>query len=248
MDQNIPTSKLVEEYPGIKGFYILNIHGELGYIAEDGLSFVKETFPEIDDPVFQKQHPKFADELHLFIHDTRMLTLRYLDTQEPDAELGYIRPTEEGDNFPWHTATLVLHEEVLASLRRDDDLLYEKGIKDPFKSESDNESLQQLHSIYHGMDDLANHKDTFSIFHYFPVLFYWSTSIRSGARGLNPNADTAPLRVLNLMWRPPTAEHGVGSASSSTHCETIYSVLRKNLVRRGTIDHNKRVENRFSID
>jgi len=248
MDQNIHTSRLLEEYPGIEGFYFLTIQGELGYIAKDGLSLAKETFLQAHDPVFLKQHPKFTDELHQFHHDTRVLTLRYLDTLEPDAELGYVRRTEEGDDFPWHTATLVFHKEVLASLRRDDDLLYEKGVKDPFKAEAENESLQELHGIHHGMDGLANHTDAYSVFHYFPVLFYWSPAIRSGVRGLTPDVETAPLRILNLMWRPPTFEYSSGSASSFTRCETVYSVLRENLERRGTIDRSKRIENRFSIE
>ena len=82
MDQDIAISELAAEYRGIEGFYLLNTQGQLGYISTDGSSYVKETFPQIDDPDFLSQHPRFVEELHQFIlkinPDTRFISRKTL--------------------------------------------------------------------------------------------------------------------------------------------------------------------------
>ncbi len=249
MDENSAIPGLVSEYAGIQGFYFMNTRGEFGYIAADGRAFAKEHFPELDDPEFVAQHPQFIDELHRFTHDLNVLRLRYMDAQEPDIELGYLRPMREGE-FPWRTATLVLRRDVVESLYADYDTLLAQGVKDPSEASADNESLQDTRGIYHGMDDLASHQDNFGVYHYFPLLFYWPPSLRAGVRGLDPDVDAAPLRVLNLMWRPTGSGYGddTGIGQGHQRCTTVFSLLRDKLAAHGAIDRKQRVENRFELE
>ncbi len=249
MDQSIATSKLAADYPGIEGFYFLGVRGEFGYITADGHTHRKETFPQIDDPDFLAQHPHFMEELRHFTHDLNALRVRYLDAHEPDIELGFVRPTDAGE-FPWRCATLVLQRDVLDTLNADYDALLSAGVKDPSATSVDHESLQDMRGIQHGLDDLANHADNFGVYHYFPLLFYWPPSMRAGVRGLSPDVAIAPMRVLNLMWRPAESGYGddAGVARDHGRCSTVYTVLRSNLQVHGAIDRNRRVENRFQIE
>ena len=248
MEQTTIITELAIEYPGIEGFYFLSTRGEIGYIAPDGGSYIKETFPQIDDPDFLAQHPRFVEELHHFTHDLNVLKVHYLDSHEPDIELGYLRPTNEGE-FPWHSATLVLQKDVLDTLYADYDALLTKGVKDPSQASVDNESLEDVRSIHHGLDDLANYQDNFGVYHYFPLLFYWPPSMRAGVRGLAPDVAIAPMRILNLMWRPAGSGYGdAGVAHGHRRCTTVFTVLRNNLEDHGAIDRNRRVEKRFEIE
>lgn len=248
MDQTAAISALASEYPGIEGFYFLSAQGALGYISADRNSYIHETFRQIDNPDFVAQHPHFVEEVHQFNHDLNILKARYLESHEPDIELGYVQPAEE-HKFPWHSATLILQRDVLDTLRADYDELLTRGIKDPAETSADNESLQDVRGIHHGMDDLANHQDNFGVYHYFPLLFYWPSAMRAGVHGLTPDVETAPMRVLNLMWRPAAPGYGdAGAARGYGTGATVFAVLRDNLVDRGAIDHSRRVENRFSIE
>jgi hypothetical protein len=248
MDQNTAVSGPASVYPGIEGFYFLSARGALGYIAADRQTFVTETFPQIDDPDFLEQHPQFIEELHQFTHNLNVLRLRYLESHEPDIELGHVQPAVE-HKFPWHCATLVLQKGVLDTLCSNYDALLREGVKDPSEASGDNESLQDIRSIYHGMDDLVNYQDTSSVYHYFPLLFFWPRSMRAGVRDLTPDVETAPMRVLNLMWRPATSGFGdAGTAQGYGSAATVFTVLRDNLKTHGAINRNRRVENRFAVE
>ncbi len=248
MNNDIAISELSREYPGIEGFYFLSARGELGYVAVDGQAWVKELFPQMEDQEFLARHPRFLEELRQFTHDLKVLKLHYMESFETDIELGYLRTTAE-DEFPWHCATLVLNKDVVETLCSDYDALLTRGIKDPSETLADSESLQELRGIHHGFDDLANHQDNFGTYHYFPLLFYWPLSMRAGVRGLKPDVETAPMRVLNLLWRPAlSGSADGGGANVYGSSATVIEVLRENLVSRGAIDRNRRVENRFSID
>jgi hypothetical protein len=239
---------MVSQYPGIEGFYFLTTQGGLGYITTDGQSYIKETFPQIDNPDFLAQHPGFVEELSRFTHDLNLLKVSYLDSHEPDIELGHVRPTGEGE-FQWQSATLVLQKDVQDTLRAYFDLLITKGIRDPSEASADSESMQEIRGIHHGMDDLVNYQDELELHQYFPVLFYWPRSMRAGVGGLSPDVETAPMRVLNLMWRPAAgAQDDAGTAQGFARCASVFAVLRNNLQDHGAIDRNRRVEHRFSID
>ncbi len=144
---------------------------------------------------------------------------------------------------------MVLQKDVLDTLYADYDALLTRGIKDPSEASADNESLQEVRGIHHCLDDLTHHQDSFSVYHYFPLLFYWPPSKRVGVRGFDPDVATAPMRILNLMWRPAGSGYGdAGVAQSSSRCTSVFAVLRNNLEVHGAINRNRRIENRFEIE
>ena len=227
-------SRFVHQYKGIEGFYFLNQNGDLGYIKADDLRTVKETFPQINNRHFLKVHPDFMEQLEGFLRDLGDLSKLHSSPSANDFELGYVLPANDSTQ-KWRSATLVLHKRVVETLRADENLLYKKGIKDPINStDLDAEKLQGIRSIQRGLDDLTHHRDAFGMYKYFPVLFHLR----------NDNAPSAKLRVLNLKWRPNRERpDGGANAQTAAHMssrETVYSVLRHNLIRRGAIDRNRR--------
>ena len=227
-------SRFIHQYKGIEGFYFLNQGGELGYIKADDLRSVKETFPQINDRNFLKIHPDFIDQLEGFLRDLGDLSTFYSNDGKDGFELGYVLPANDSAQ-KWRSATLVLHKSVVETLRDDENLFFKKGIKDRYNStELDAEKLQGIRSIQRGLDDLTHHRDVFGMYRYFPVLFY----MRDGAQ-------QAKLRVLNLKWRPNRERpDGGANAQTAAHLgarETVYSILRENLVERGAIDRSKRL-------
>lgn len=243
MDQSSAIPELACQYSGIEGCYFLNTQGEFGYIATDGRSYIKETFPQLDDPDFLARHSRFVEELHHFTHDLNVLRVRYLDSHEPDIELGYLRPTEEGE-FPWQSATLVLQKDVHDALYGGHDTLLTKGVQDRSGTWAGAEPSPNALGIHDGMRDLVNHQDNFGVYHYFPLLLYWPPSLRAGVRGLAPHVETAPMRVLNLMWRPVQSGYGDSANVTQGHrrCATVFSILRNNLKDHGVADRHRRVE------
>jgi len=231
-------SRFVHQYRGIEGFYFLNKSGELGYIKADDLRSVKETFPQINDRHFLKVHPDFMDQLQSFLRDLGELSALCTVGSGVQMELGYVLPANEGSQT-WRSATLVLHRQVVDTLRQDESLLYKKGIKDRYNSnEMDMEKLQGIRSVQHGLDDLTNHRDANGIYKFFPVLFY----LRDG------QANQSRLRVLNLKWRPgqavPDGGHDSITAAEFDSRESVYSLLRQNLVTRGAINRDVRAPHR----
>ena len=241
-------SRFVHKYRGVEGFYFLNRSGELGYIKSNELRSIKETFPQLNNKQFLKIHPRFMTELECFLRDVGQLTTAYGNEEWDSLELGYVLPANE--NQPWRSATLVLHKQVLDTLRSDEDLLYRKGIKDPFQADTESEKFKGIRSIQHGLDDLVNHRDVFGNYKYFPVLFYLPE------HPLPPKLSQhcARLRVVNLKWRKPAdATRSTETTPAPPNVadlngqEEVFNVLRENLTLHGAIDRSKRVENRLSV-
>ncbi len=227
-------SRFIHQYKGIEGFYFLNTSGELGYIKSKELRSVKETFPQVNNRSFLKIHPDFIEQLEGFLRDLGDLSTLYGNDGKDGFELGYVLPANDSSQ-KWRSATLVLHKNVVNTLREDENLFYKKGIKDRYNStDLDAEKLQGIRSIQRGLDDLTHHRDVFGMYRYFPVLFY-----------VRDRSKQAALRVLNLKWRP-NRERPDGGANAQTAAhfgarETVYSILRENLVQRGAIDRSRRV-------
>ncbi|MDH3376491.1 MAG: hypothetical protein OEQ39_05930 [Gammaproteobacteria bacterium] len=237
-----PMAQMAQSYPGIEGFYLLNRHAQLGFIEPGTLAARKEKFAQANDAEFTRSHPEFTRELEAFFKDTEVLLQRFAEDPTGGMELGYIVPGDPEDNR-WRSATLVLHDAVIRVFKEHDEFRVEKGMKDIFKDDPDDEKLQAKRSIQRGMDDLIHHQTQFGVYLFFPVLF----KLPSSQAG-----DRQPLRVLNLLWR---ADDSGSSKFSSAHIDSqqhisqnaVFDVLRDNLMTRA-IDHSKRLEHRLSID
>lgn len=234
-------ARFVHQYRGIEGFYFLNKEGGLGYITADGQRATKEDFPQTQDKEFLRLQPKFADEIGPFLHDTSNIPKIYLDGEAvSDMELGYVLPVTEGKT--WLSATLILNKNIVDALQRDDKLLYTKGLKDPFQVDPETEKMKGVRSIQQGFDDLLHHKDAFGIYKYFPVLFKLPDK---GADITHTGCEKAPVRVLNLKWRE--SSNNQPSAAQLSSYETVFSILRANLIKRGAIAREKRLQNKYAI-
>ena len=234
-------ARFLHQYKGIEGFYFLNKNGELGFIDQESRRAMKELFPQVNDKEFLQSHPEFKKELSAFQIDIKEIAETYLkDESASDIELGYLLPVTEGKT--WLSSTLILHKSIVDTLECDDQLLYSKGIKDPFQIDQEAEKMKGIRSVQQGFDDLLHHKDAFGMYKYFPVLFKLP---HTGIDVAESGSDKAPVRVLNLRWRKSTSQQT--SASSLAAHETIFSILRTNLVNRGAIDRNQRIQSKFQI-
>lgn len=234
-------ARFVHQYKGIEGFYFLNKDGELGYINPDSLRAMKETFPQANDEDFLRSHPKFKEQINKFLLAIRDIPKAYLsEDSASDIELGYVLPVTEGKT--WLSSTLILHKSVVDTLERDDKLLCAQGIKDPFQIDLEADTVKVVRSVQRGFDDLLHHKDAFGFYKYFPVLFKLP---HTGTELANSGSDKAPVRVLNLKWHR-TASDQTNSPDLAIH-DTVFSILRANLVKRGAIARDKRIHNKLQI-
>ena len=232
-------ARFVYQYRGIEGFYFLNQTGELGYITSDGKRAVQENFAQSQDKAFLQAYPQFAQEIEPFSQAAREVAKAYLSAEgETDIELGYVLPVAEGKT--WLSATLILNRSIVDDLERDEKLMYTKGLKDPFQIDPEAEKMKGVRSVQQGFDDLLHHKDAFGINRYFPVLFKLPGK---GPDITHTGNEKAPVRVLNLKWRH--SDHC--AAGQTTMHETVFAVLRANLIKRGAIARDKRLQNKFAI-
>ena len=238
---SVNIARFIHQYKGIEGFYFLNKNGELGFIDSESRRAMKELFQQVNDKEFLQSQPKFENELNAFKTDIKEIVETYLKEESvSDIELGYLLPVTEGKT--WLSSTLILHKQVVDTLECDDQLLYAKGIKDPFQIDQEAEKMKGIRSVQQGFDDLLHHKDAFGMYKYFPVLFKLPNT---GIEATQSGSDKAPVRVLNLRWRKSTSQQT--SASGFAAHEAVFSVLRTNLINRGAIDRNRRIQNKFQI-
>lgn len=226
-------TSLPDKYKGIEGFYILNTKAELGYIDPQTSAAKKETFPQLGNAMFLEEHPHFEDEFEEFMRHLKVLLERYLKDPDAGMELGYVLPAHD-ESRGWDSATLRLHDSVMEAFRAHEQYLYEKGLKDPFKTDIESERLQNTRSLQRGLGDLITHKDQFDAYMYYPALFFRSGPVSAGE---------STLRVLNLIWSDTEVE----SESVGISARSVFDLLRKNTIDRGAIDPSRRVENRFTI-
>ncbi len=240
-DSSASVARFVHQYQGIEGFYFLNKAGELGYIASDGKRPVKENFAQSQNKDFLLAYPQFALEIEPFLQAIKEIPRAYLaGADESEMELGYILPVTEGKT--WLSATLILNKDIVDELERDEKLMYTKGLKDPFQIDPETEKMKGIRSVQQGFDDLLHHKDAFGIYKYFPVLFKLPGK---DADITHTGTEKAPLRVLNLKWRNSQSDDN--SAEQMSGQETVFAILRANLIARGAIARDKRLQNKFAI-
>ena len=234
-------ARFLHQYKGIEGFYFLNKNGELGFIDQESRRAMKELFAQKDDSEFLQTHPEFKKELNAFKIDIKVIAETYLKGDNvSDIELGYLLPVSEGKT--WLSSTLILHKNIIDTLECDDQLLYSKGIKDPVQIDQEAEKMKGIRSVQQGFDDLLHHRDAFGMYKYFPVLFKLPNT---GIEVAESGTDKAPVRVLNLRWHKSTSER-TRASDLVTH-ETVFSILRNNLMNRGAIDRNRRIQNKLQI-
>ncbi len=247
---NAALSRFVYKYKGIEGFYFLNKRGELGHIKTDDLRSVKETFPQLNDRDFLKAHPHFLDELEEFLRDVGDLCALYGGTHDERIELGYVLPANDNGQT-WRSATLVLHKNVVDTIRDDENLSYSKVVEEPLLADQEAEKMQGVRSIQRGLDDLVNHRDPFGHYRFFPVLFVASElqpRREPDGDAQAPCSGGTPLRVLNLRWRSGAATgDSIESEHTSPRLDTLFAVLRDNLVRNGAIDRSRRLGHRLPV-
>lgn len=230
-------ARFIHQYKGIEGFYFLNKIGELGYIGLTSQRSARETFPQVQDKKFMKMNPDFETQLERFKKDISEIPKAYLEEDMASKiELGYILPV--ADSQAWNSSTLVLHRSVVNAMQRDDKALYAKGLKDPFHGDPETEKLQGVRSIQQGFDDLLHHQNAFGVYKYFPVLF----KLPDSGVQLSGSGSEARLRVLNLKWKLITSE-----STKASEYKTVFSILRANLIKRGAIAREKRIQNKFAI-
>ena len=240
-DSTASIARFVHQYRGIEGFYFLNKEGDLGYITADGQRTCKENFAQSNDKEFLRTYPEFTAEIDPFLQGVREIPKVYLEENAtPDIELGYVLPVTEGKS--WLSATLILNKDIVDKIKSDDKLLYTKGMKDPFQIDPEAEKMKGVRSVQQGFDDLLHHKDAFGVYKYFPVLFKLPDK---GADITHTGCEKAPVRVLNLKWRMSSADRPT-AAQLSSH-ETVFSILRANLIKRGAIARDKRLQNKFAV-
>ena len=234
-------ARFIHQYKGIEGFYFLNKDGALGFIDPESRRAVKESFPQVNDKQFLKSHPDLIKELNEFCINIKEIPKTYLkDDSASDIELGYLLPVAEGKT--WLSSTLILHKNIVDTLDCDDQLLYSTGIQDPFQIDQEAEKMKGIRSVQQGFDDLLHHQDSFGMCKYFPVLFKLP---HTGIGVAESGSDKAPVRVLNLRWRKNTANQA--SVSGLATHELVFSILRTNLINRGAINRDRRIQNKFQV-
>ncbi len=228
-------ARFSQKYSGIEGFYFLNNNAQLGFIDPEGPRLARETFPQRKSEEFLQANPQFSDELKGFLHDLSLLLDVYQSNADSTIELGHVLPGHDSSRA-WDSATLVLTREVVATVEEDYKYQYKKGTKDPFQVNSDEQTIHSEKSVQRGLEDLVNHRDPFNIHRYFPALYF------VGQSGGNESDARSALRVVNLMWRP--SEH---PETKTQRRDTVFRILRHNLVQRKAIDPEQRLENRFTV-
>ncbi len=224
--------QFVMDYKGVEGFYFLNRHADLGYIRAVDVKPVKETFPQLHNREFMRRHPSFLSELEGFLRDTQELCRLFLGNADPSAiELGYLVPTNQ-HTHGWRSATLVLHNHVINTLRQDYERSNPPGTPALSGLDPRAEELQGERSVQHGLDTLVHHVDAQGNHPFFPVLFYRSRAASHDPRDIG-------IRVINLCWRRTADEV---SALTGKRRSSIFDVLRRNLEAHGAIDRSRRAQ------
>ncbi len=228
-------SQFVQRYPGVEGFYFINRSADLGFIRVADARPIKETFPQLHDRRFVRQHPNFVPQLENFLRDLQELSFAYLNGSETGMELGYVLPAGD-NNHEWQTATLVLHEWVSDAIRQDQDEKSQLGVSERVTNSATIDNLQGACSIHRGLNFLVNYTNPLGEHAYFPALFFQTNRTVDDP----PTADEVErrqepgLRVVNLLWRSETSEHG-----SAPHHRLIFDMLRRNLEIRATIARDR---------
>jgi len=207
--------------------YFLNNQGDLGYITADSMRAAKEIFPQVNDRKLLKLHPDFILQIEGFLRDIGEIPAAYLrQDRVTDIELGYILAPDEEQHRS--ASTFIFHKHVLETLRRDEQALYQTGMKVPSRRLG---AVQHsgVRSVHQGFADLLYHKNIFGIYRYFPVL------VKLPEQDPEFGSDMAPLRVINLKWRETGDE--VEAAAEFSLYPTVFSILRANMVKRGAIVH-----------
>lgn len=234
-------SRFVACYKGVEDFYFLNKEGELGFIKSSELRPVKETFPQVDDHYFRAANPGFEEEVQTFQADLVEIARLCSTTPPAGLELGYIMPMT--DQHEWQSATLVLYQPVLDTLRADHEMMVQNATKELVQAERDLARIVENRSIHQGLDELIHHEDAFGRRRYFPALFI--APDESAAE--RPEAGSN-VRVVNLRWRDAEGS-SLARRPAAPHSsrERVFALLRENLASRGAIDRSQRLENRLTI-
>lgn len=236
--QRADLAQWVDLYPGIEYFYLLTKNGHLGYFCKDKRA-VREVFPEKGDGRFLDHHPNFDNELAAFEQLVSQLICAYVARPYAGMELGYVLPQDDSKRL-WKSATFVLHDSTLQHLRGDLDTALRSGEKDPFKLDSSLE-WEKERSVQQGFDDIINHTDAWRIQTMFPVLFL----LPKGMSDEVPEG-SQPMRVLNLLWN--SVSNGTRSGIFGPGgCADVFDIMQRNLLSRGAINRELRIDNRLSF-
>ncbi len=229
-------SRFVQRYPGVQGFYFVNRNADLGFIRIADAKPVKETFPQLHDRKFTRKHPSFVPELENFLRDLQELSHIYLNSTETGMELGYILPAGDNDHI-WQSATLMVHNEVIDTIRLDQEEKHQYGAVDSLQQNLTVEELKGACSVHRGLNYLANYVDTNESHGYFPALFFQPalSPTNTQAGDFADRGHDTSLRVINLLWLRARHESG-----SSAHHDLIFNILRRNLEVRSAIARDKR--------
>ena len=222
-------SQIAQTYPGVEGFYWLNQKGELGYVTGKNPYLAKEKLGEYRDNEFLRRHPNYKQEVRAFQPFLVDLYQSYPST--PQMELGYVVPSS--DSHPWNTATLVMHEHIVAVMQE----TVRQAVKE--KTITSNEADHRLRAltpergVYQGFDALFSHVSTLGSQPFFPVFYYCQQPQIPGLE------QPAPLRVINIKYVNP-------ESGNTAQFDAVYSLMRSKLADRGTLDPSRRFENRFT--
>ncbi len=229
-------SRFVQRYQGVQGFYFINRNADLGFIRPADAKPVKETFPQLHDRKFTRKHRSFVPELENFLRNLQELSHIYLNSVETGMELGYILPAGDNDH-EWQSATLMVHNDVIDTLRLDQETKIQYDAADSSQQILTVDELRGACSVHRGLNYLANYVDSNGSRGYFPVLFFQPvlSPIDTQAADMTERDHETSLRVVNLLWQSSRDEH-----RSSAHHDLIFKILRRNLKVRGAIARDKR--------
>ena len=264
METLSPTQAFAKRYHGIEGFYMLSGQGALGYIRPDDGKAVQEAFPQLSDPAFLEEHPKFSAEVERFRATLPRFLEAYLNHPELEIEMGHLEPALNPDRS-WQSASLILYNHVQSVFHRDDQARYDHGDIDRFGVGAHDDTWNRTRGIHRGMEDLYNHRSGEGFHRFFPVLYYLKPSAPAESSAGLSLAEAEPtaqpefrlprteggVRILNLFWNHTGDETPPGSWSQPfANVETeshLFQVLRENLYLRGAIDPAQRVERKFDF-
>jgi len=220
-------ASLVAAYKGIEGFYILNRAGELGYFSTDGRRLVRETAGSLNADARDATAIRRRDLEHFLAAIRNAFVNRPPDRED---ELGFLLPADCAQL--WQTATVVLHEHVVAEFERSLNRSLSRGaitLDEGERLYSDNSAQRSLHR---GFDVLLKHRGEFGNRPYFPILYY------SPLPASGNSESTSPLRLLNLFSVAP----------DTTRHPDVLDSMQKNLTARGALNEQCRLENRFELN
>jgi hypothetical protein len=229
-------SRFVQRYQGVQGFYFINRNADLGFIRPADGKPVKETFPQLHDRKFTRKHRSFVLELENFLRELQELSYVYLNGVETGMELGYIQPVGDNDH-EWQSATLMAHDDVVDTIRLDQEQKCQDGEADSSQQNLTVDELRGACSVHRGLNYLANYVDSDGYYGYFPALIFQPAllSTNTQAGDLTDRDHDTGLRVVNLLWQRSRNESG-----SPAHHDLIFNILRRNLKVRGAIARDKR--------